>query len=70
MRHRNGEARAALLPRVTVRRGMWERLEDRLLALQRDPERAARWFQVAYWISLAFVVLGVAIVAAKTVERW
>lgn len=36
----------------------WGRLESWLLDLQRDPARAARYFQVAYWISMAVVVLG------------
>ena len=37
----------------------WERVERRLLALQADPARMARYFQVAYYVSTGVVVLGV-----------
>lgn len=37
----------------------WERLEARLQALTQDRARLARWFQVAYYVSTAVVVLGV-----------
>lgn len=39
--------------------GFWSRLEDRLLALRADRARMARYFQVAYWIATAFLVIGI-----------
>jgi len=40
----------------------WRRLEDWLLRLQRDPERKARFWRVAIWVSNAIVLLGVLLV--------
>lgn len=42
--------------------GVWARLEDWLLRLQRDPERAARYARLAYWISFLFVLVGFVVI--------
>ncbi len=36
----------------------WPRLEHWLIELQQDRARFARYLQIAYWISTAFVLLG------------
>lgn len=48
----------------------WARVEAWLLELQRDRARAARYFQVAYWISLAFVVVGFAVMLLVLLGKW
>lgn len=47
--------------RLMASQGFWERLEERLLVLSKDRQRMARWFQVAYWLSTLFVLVGFAI---------
>lgn len=49
--------------------GFWTRVEDWLLALQRDPERAARAFRVAYWISLGFVLVGFVVILSSLTRK-
>jgi len=48
----------------------WARVEAWLLDLQRDRERAARYFRVAYWISLGFVVFGFAVMLLVLLGKW
>ena len=48
----------------------WRRLEDRLLSLQKDRVRMARYLQVAYWISNAFLLVGVLVIALVVTGRW
>jgi len=58
-------ASQTLFSRVPVAAPMtsfWTRVEDKLLALQKDRARLARWFVVAYWVSTAFVVVGVVLI--------
>lgn len=50
--------------------GFWSRVEDWLLALQRDRARAARYFQLAYWVSLAVVLFGFAVALAILLGWW
>jgi hypothetical protein len=46
------------------------RLERWILALQRDRPRMARYVQVAWWISNAFLLLGVILVVLIYSGRW
>lgn len=48
----------------------WVRLEAWLQALVRDKQRLARYFLVAYWISMAFVLLGAVIILLYYMGRW
>lgn len=50
--------------------GFWTRLEDRLLRLQADRPRAARYIQVAWWISNAFLLLGIVAIFLIYTGRW
>lgn len=50
--------------------GFWTRVEDWLLALQADRERAARYFLWAWYVSTAVVVLGVALMLAMVAGVW
>ncbi|MFA5861001.1 MAG: hypothetical protein WDA16_04840 [Candidatus Thermoplasmatota archaeon] len=50
--------------------GFWARLEDRILALQADRARMARYFQVAYWVATAFMVFGIAATFLIWSGRW
>jgi hypothetical protein len=50
--------------------GFWTRLEDWILELQRDRVRMARYFQVAYWISVAFVALGAVLILLVYSGAW
>ena len=46
---------------LALRMGFWDRLQDRLQAVVSDPARMARYYQLAYYVSTAVVVLGVAL---------
>lgn len=50
--------------------GFWRRLEDRLLTLQADRPRMARYVQVAWWISNAFLVLGIVLIFLIATGAW
>lgn len=50
--------------------GFWTRLEDWLLALQKDRVRSARYFQIAYWISIAFVLFGAVVILLVYSGAW
>lgn len=50
--------------------GFWRRVEDWLLDLQADRARAARYMLVAYWVSTAVVLLGVAIMILAMTGVW
>lgn len=50
--------------------GFWERLEDRILALQKDRKRAAKLYLIAYWISLAVVMLGAILIVLNLAGWW
>lgn len=48
----------------------WRRLEDRILALQKDRPRMARYLQVAYWTSNLFLVVGVVVMILVVTGKW
>lgn len=48
----------------------WRRLEDRLVALQKDRPRAARYMAVAWWISNAFLLLGFVLILLIATGVW
>lgn len=48
----------------------WRRLEDRLLALQKDRPRAARYMAIAWWISNGFLLLGFVIILLLATGVW
>jgi hypothetical protein len=48
----------------------WGRAEAWLLALQKDGERQARYLQVGYWISLAFVGIGLLVALLALAGAW
>jgi hypothetical protein len=50
--------------------GFWRRLEDRLLDLQRDRPRMARYLAVAYWIANGFLVLGIVFIFLLATGVW
>lgn len=50
--------------------GVFERLEAWLLALQRDRERSARYFRIAWWVSNLVIVLGVVCIFLIYSGRW
>lgn len=50
--------------------GLWTRVEDWLLALQADRERASRYFLYAWYVSTAVVVLGFGIMLAIYTGAW
>lgn len=49
---------------------MWSRLEDWILELQRDRVRLARYFVIAYWISLGVVLLGAVLILLSLTGWW
>lgn len=50
--------------------GFWERAESWLLDLQKDRARAARYFLIAYWISLGVVILGGILIVLGLMGVW
>lgn len=48
----------------------WERVEAWLRALLADRRRFARYMMVAYWISTAFVLVGVGVMFAVKLGVW
>lgn len=50
--------------------GVWRRLEDRLLALQADRPRLARYMQVAWFISNAVLVIGIVVIFLMAAGVW
>lgn len=50
--------------------GVWRRVEDWLLALQADRPRMARYVQIAYWISNAFLLLGAVLIILMATGKW
>lgn len=48
----------------------WSRLEDRLIALQKDRLRAARYMQIAWWIANGFVLLGIIVIFLIAFGVW
>lgn len=50
--------------------GFWERVEGWLLALQKDRVRAARYFFIAYWISILVVVFGAILIILSLTGVW
>lgn len=50
--------------------GLFERLEGWLLALQDDRPRLARYVQVAWWISNAFLLLGAVLIILIYSGAW
>lgn len=59
---------------TTLRRrrmaGFWQRVEDGVLRLQRDRTRMARLFLIAYWVSLAVVLLGAVLILLQVTGTW
>lgn len=50
--------------------GFWERLEAWLQAFVADRARMARFMVVAWWISTAFIVIGVGVIFAVKLGVW
>lgn len=50
--------------------GFWRRVEESLLTLQADRPRAARYLRVAWWISNAFLLLGILVMFLVYTGRW
>ena len=48
----------------------WRSLEDRLLALQNDRPRMARYMAVAWWVSNGFLLLGFLIILLLAIGWW
>lgn len=48
----------------------WRRLEHRLLALQADRPRMVRYLQVAWWVSNAFLVVGIVAILLIATGAW
>lgn len=48
----------------------WRRLEDRLIEIQQDRPRMARYMAIAWWISNAFLLLGVLIILLLATGVW
>lgn len=48
----------------------WARVEAWLLALQADRARAARYVQVAWWISNAFLLVGIVVMFLIAFGVW
>lgn len=50
--------------------GFWERVESWLLDVQKDRQRVARYFFIAYWISVLFVAVGAVIILLSLAGVW
>ena len=50
--------------------GFWARVEAWLQALMADRARLARYMMYAYWLSTAFVVVGIAVMIAVSLGAW
>ncbi|MHB8584228.1 MAG: hypothetical protein ACYDDF_00110 [Thermoplasmatota archaeon] len=50
--------------------GFWSRLESWIRGIQADRTRAARVMMIAYWLSVAFVALGVVIIFLAILGVW
>lgn len=50
--------------------GFWRALEDRLLSLQQDRPRMARYMQIAWWVSNAFLVVGIVVIFLVALGKW
>ena len=50
--------------------GVWSRVEDWLLALQKDRARAARYMLIAWWISNAFLLVGAIVILLVVTGAW
>lgn len=64
---------ATLIGRVPVAdpmAGFWARVEAWLQALMKDRARLARYMALAWWLSTAFVVLGVVVIFAVKLGWW
>lgn len=48
----------------------WRRLEDGILALQKDRPRLARYMAIAWWISNGFLLLGFLIIVLLATGVW
>lgn len=48
----------------------WTRLEDRILTLQKDRPRMARYMQLAWYFANAFLVLGIVIILLLATGWW
>lgn len=58
------------LPVAGPMAGFWERVEAWLQALMKDRARLARYMAVAWWLSTAFVALGVFVIFAVKLGWW
>lgn len=50
--------------------GVWRRLEDWLLELQRDRPRLAKYVTVAWWVSNLFLAIGAVIILLIVSGAW
>ena len=50
--------------------GSWSRLEGWLVELQADRPRMARYMQIAWWISNAFLLLGALLIVLMAAGVW
>ena len=57
-------------PRGRARMGFWSGLERRLLALQEDRPRLARYMQIAWYVSNAFLMVGVLVIFLVATGWW
>lgn len=48
----------------------WQSLEERLLALQKDRPRAARYLAIAWWISNGFLLIGFVVILLMAMGVW
>ena len=64
---RNRYAPAAALARPMA---FWRSLEDRLVALQKDRPRMARYMAIAWWVSNGFLLVGFVIIILLATGVW
>ena len=57
-------------PGVAARMGFWRRLEERLLTIQRDRPRAARYMAIAWWVANGFLLLGIVLIFLIYTGTW
>lgn len=48
----------------------WRRLEDRILVLQKDRPRLARYMAIAWWVSNGFLLVGVLVILLLATGVW
>lgn len=48
----------------------WRRMEDRVIALQKDRPRAARYMAIAWWVSNGFLLVGILVIVLLATGVW